>query len=68
MLIQVLRIETGDGKTLYTKEVNGPHVARLARQIEARNQGVKVMELIEMHSSAYYDLNVEQLAILELNS
>lgn len=64
--IQVLTFKTGDGKILFTKEVAGDVMHKIVKQVEQRHQGIRSMELVEMASSKYYDLNVDQIAILEV--
>lgn len=64
--IQVLTFKTGDGKILFTKEIAGPTMRKIVEQVTHRHGGIRSMELVEMTSSAYYDLNVEQIALLEI--
>lgn len=67
-LLRVIEIKTGDGKILYTKQVDGPFIAKLAKQIEFRHRGIKAMEMKDMWSSDFDRLSYDKIAVLEIGS
>lgn len=65
-LIQVLQLNTGAGKILFTKEIAGPAMNKIVQQVERRYGGIKSMELINMPSSYYDRLTPNQIATIEI--